>query len=933
MPRVLGRYAIFDVLASGGMAQVHLGTLKGAGGYARIVAIKRLHPHLATNPDFLAMFIDEARLATRVRHANVVPTLDVVAEDGELFVVMEYVHGETFARLLKTVGERKERAPLGIVSAIVCDALHGLHAAHEAEDELGRPLGIVHRDVSPQNVLVGTDGTARVADFGVAKAAGRLQSTRDGELKGKLSYMAPEQLMGGVVDRRTDIYAAAVMLWQAATGQRLIASDNEGEVVARILDGKFLPPSEAAADTNLAPLDAITSKGMAHSANERYANAREMADALADVVPPTPRAQVGEWVARVASEELAARAALIHASEARGVANRPAEAQQLVDEVRSSPRVADEATKSAVVPGGTESRISNMTVGQPRHARRARRGVWALGLIAAVAMASIAGWRGLRSPAKVPAVDAGATAGGAKAVTDWPLPDGPPDAVGAYKAALEAMRFGARNDMERELRRAVALDPTLGAAHLRISLAARLNLGMESERRQAFKHALQFKDKLTERDKLLVDAFEPYIARDPTDPRETVRRLVDLAARYPNDAEIAYYVGTTESDIGKFPEAVTAFSRATALDPAFARASAAMADTQGYAGDLEGALRTTAKCLAVRPVATECSRVQFLIHRVSDCSALEADAKRALTVDAEDADGYWFLTEALVAQERPRTVVQEAFDQWARRQSPDAKAYRLRKQLWFDLNFGDVVAASAHLDDWEGRVRDNPNVFAHAPIYRYRIAIEEERGRPAIARQIAARFIERYDMWLRPTAVDDAGMWQDRFPWILGVLLRLGGISYPEFAQRRDAWVRRWRSTASGSYVGYIWVYAYATSAQTRESALDAIAAIESFAPLPTVHGDINADAFVGRMYLVAGRPKDAIEPLRRASAMCRTILNPVDQMGALSDLAAAYEAAGQNADACAAWERVLKRWAAGTPKLTSAERARARLAALSCPR
>src|SRR5262249_55048455 len=151
------------------------------------------------------MFVDEARLATRIRHPNVVPTLDVVAAEGELFVVMEYIEGEALSRLLATSPEDpRERPSLEIVSAIVCDVLHGLHAAHEAKGEGGRPLGIVHRDVSPHNVLVGTDGSARIADFGVAKAAGRLQSTLGGEIKGKLAYMAPEQLTARAVSPATD---------------------------------------------------------------------------------------------------------------------------------------------------------------------------------------------------------------------------------------------------------------------------------------------------------------------------------------------------------------------------------------------------------------------------------------------------------------------------------------------------------------------------------------------------------------------------------------------------------------------------------------------------------------------------------------------------------------------------------------------------------
>src|SRR5262249_10094220 len=157
----------------------------------------------------------------------VVPTLDVVAGEGELFLVMEYVQGESLARLERVMKDRKQRIPFRILATIISNALFGLHAAHEAKNERGEPLEIVHRDVSPHNILVGTDGVARVLDFGVAKAAGRVQTTREGQLKGKLAYMAPEQIHGTPVSRRTDVYASGVVLWEAITGQRLFTGENE----------------------------------------------------------------------------------------------------------------------------------------------------------------------------------------------------------------------------------------------------------------------------------------------------------------------------------------------------------------------------------------------------------------------------------------------------------------------------------------------------------------------------------------------------------------------------------------------------------------------------------------------------------------------------------------------------------------------------------
>jgi serine/threonine protein kinase len=230
-----GRYALCGEIASGGMATVHLARQVGAAGFARIVAIKRLHARYARDPEFVAMFLDEARIVARIRHPNVVQTIDVVAEDGELFLVMEYIHGESLLRLTQMSNRAGRGLPVPVAAAIMVGALHGLQEAHDARGETGEPLGIVHRDVSPHNILVGTDGAARVLDFGVAKASQRIQTTLEGQLKGKLSYMAPEQITSRPMDRRTDVYAASVVMWEALTGTKLFQGDSEGAVLNQIL--------------------------------------------------------------------------------------------------------------------------------------------------------------------------------------------------------------------------------------------------------------------------------------------------------------------------------------------------------------------------------------------------------------------------------------------------------------------------------------------------------------------------------------------------------------------------------------------------------------------------------------------------------------------------------------------------------------------------
>ena len=307
-PQVIGRYAVYGKIASGGMASVCFGRLLGGEGFARTVAIKRLHPHLAEDPEFRATLIDEARMAARIHHPNVVPTLDVVTADGELLLVMEYVRGESLARLLKIERGRSRRVPLHIVSAIGSGALNGLHAAHEATSDSGEPLGIVHRDVSPQNLLVGVDGLARVIDFGVAKAAGRVQTTREGSIKGKIAYMAPEQISGHSVSRRADVYAMGVVLWEMLSGERLFQAENDVALVARVIAGAQDAPSFYA--PQITPgLDELVMRALATDPSDRFGTTEEMAVRLVRLVPPALATDVGKWVEEAARATLSQRGA------------------------------------------------------------------------------------------------------------------------------------------------------------------------------------------------------------------------------------------------------------------------------------------------------------------------------------------------------------------------------------------------------------------------------------------------------------------------------------------------------------------------------------------------------------------------------------------------------------------------------------------------
>jgi eukaryotic-like serine/threonine-protein kinase len=321
---VVGRYAMYHQIASGGMATVHLGRLLGAVGFSRTVAIKRLHSRFAKDPNFVSMFVDEALVTARINHPNVVPTLDVVSTGGELFLVMEYVPGENLARCLSGYYKpRGERMPLPIALGVLAGALHGLHAAHLAKSERGEPLGIVHRDVSPQNILIGTDGLPRLLDFGIAKAVGRMDDPPSGTIKGKPCYMAPEQLEGREADRLADVFSAGTVLWELLTSERLFQATSEAEIYYKALRRPIPRPSERAPDLPPA-LDEIALRALARDPAERFPSALAMADALESLSPLASTREIGSWVGYVARDALAARQALLEELESFPSATLPA---------------------------------------------------------------------------------------------------------------------------------------------------------------------------------------------------------------------------------------------------------------------------------------------------------------------------------------------------------------------------------------------------------------------------------------------------------------------------------------------------------------------------------------------------------------------------------------------------------------------------------
>ncbi|WP_437781327.1 serine/threonine-protein kinase [Sorangium sp. So ce1097] len=266
-------------IGRGGMADVCLAVAQGPAGFNKLVVLKRVRPELCADAEILAMFLDEARLAARLNHPNVVQTYEAGDDGARFFIAMEYLEGQSLGAIRNRMGHANVPLPLQV--RVVCDALAGLHHAHELRDFDGTPIHVIHRDVSPQNIFVTYDGVIKVVDFGIAKAADSLSETRTGMLKGKVSYMSPEQARGERVDRRSDIFSVGVILWEAIAGKRMWKGYNDLAVLGRLALGELPDLREDASRVDVDPeIERICAKALAPSRDGRYATAVELQEDL-----------------------------------------------------------------------------------------------------------------------------------------------------------------------------------------------------------------------------------------------------------------------------------------------------------------------------------------------------------------------------------------------------------------------------------------------------------------------------------------------------------------------------------------------------------------------------------------------------------------------------------------------------------------------------
>jgi serine/threonine-protein kinase len=901
------RYVIEEPLGEGGMARVYRAHDPRLN---RRVALKvlRLDPSGGADATDLASsrVLREARAAAALDHPNAVSVFDVGEAEERLFIAMELVVGKSLRAFVGDDTVRWETKLRWMV-----DAARALGAAHER--------GLVHRDVKPENMMVRGDGVVKVLDFGIAKrvvpevpglAGGDARTLSiHGGIVGTPWYLSPEQLRGEAVDGRADQFAWAVTTYELLTGHLPWPKGVDGfQLVLAILQAIPEPPSRAMGGLP-SVVDATIVKALAKAAPQRFEDMEAVVSALEPYVATSRRNWTDVPFAATTKTDPAPP------MPDRSSGSAPPALPSLAGGATTQPSTGDATT----LPG---PRTPPRTLARPAAV--------ATVLIAAATAIAFASARLTRSPPHAATVSTPQPT----SVTDLPSPPGgPPEAVAAYRAFLGSFRDADWEAAMTSLKQAVDRDPSMAAAQLRLAYMRSLESIDEGLVRTTFKQAARNRASLTERDAALLDALEPYLQRNPSDPLDSERRLEALRKRWPLDAELAYLLASVRFDRGDLAAAVEAFDAAIAIDPSFALAWSTKGGCLAYLGRFADAREALAGAEHASHTATEALWYRAEIDEQEGlCADEEADVRTWLSRDPDDWYAYHWLGRALAAEGKPTDAVRTALEQkWVRVEAEKRGAREAIDRALLDMVAGDFASAEKRLLALEESLASEPGAQAHAEPSVLLLRIAEETGRADRARAIAEGFLARKDAWTAPHRVDDVSIFLDPVPEMLGALSRAGVLTAAQLAEQRGEWLHTWSGKTAPPYRGYLWIAGWAAPATTPEEATDALRALPEFGNAPAFSPTVPAASYAGRVYRLAGRTGDAVEALRRGTATCTLLSEPMAHTRGWLDLGLALEAQGDTAGACAAYRVPIARWGHAKPRSLTADQARARVAALGC--
>ena len=894
--RTFGRYVIESLLGQGGMGQVY--RAQDTRLHRRVALKILLAPRgdEAQWEEAKTRMLREARAAAALEHPNAVGIYDLGAVDDTPYIAMEYVPGKGLQEYVgdgATAWETKLRWLLDVASALA--------AAHEA--------GIVHRDVKPENVRIRDDGRVKVLDFGIARRAassaatgtGATQShgavptlTGQGMIVGTLQYMPPEQLAGKPLDGRADQFAWGVMAYELFTGET--PWPGQGDVIAAVTAIISTPPPPLAERSPLlpAPVVAAIHRALSKSPDERFPS---MVELMATLEP--------------------------HAAPPASLASVPPRSGS----ASSIPVIPPPSSVSGVNPLGPTSvhTGTDRAVTIERSETRARTWVaaGAAGLVA-IACAGVGGAmlaRGARPGATSAQAPASASAAPvALSSLDLPVPaSSSAPALAAYREGMQALHDASMRSAQDAFLRAATADPTLGSAHLRYALV--IFYDQPTAARTHFLKAQQQRKGLGDHDEILLDAMSPLFDHHPADWAEAERRLDTATKARPYDAELFYELAWVRLGKDSIAESREACARALAIDPRYGAALYAQTRAALHDADADGAVRSSEECLKVAPQATACVHLRMSAEGLAGrCNDYDEDAHRLLAIDPQSNEGYEDLAQAGVALGRPLAGIWEA-ERMAWKHSPPDEA------AWGDAQdraavaelSGDAHALDSALKDLDRLAGERTDAYDRMNVAMTEVSAYTELGAVDRAARVADAFLATRETLTEDAGLDEFAIVFDDQPIMFKALERAGKITPTELDRRRGAWIDGWRGRLDANISRYLWLYGYAKIVETPAEAAQALAALPAFGPLPRYRPSLIIDAHIGRTYLLAGRPDDAVPLLESASAQCNTFEDPIAWVHASLWLGEALEAQGHTQDACAAYRSVATRWAGFGSRSTSA--------------
>ncbi len=521
---------------------------------------------------------------------------------------------------------------------------------------------------------------------------------------------------------------------------------------------------------------------------------------------------------------------------------------------------------------------------------------------------------------------------GPTTIADLPRPASTSaEAVDAYERGLANLRDG--DPTADAFDRATRLDPTLAAAHLRFALTEFWEYPTEARGHLA--RAIEERAHLGERDQLVLRAAQAWIQSQPADHAAYARLLDEALARYPLDAELAYFTAGAHDEDGDRSGAIERFERAIQLDPGFGVAYRSRAELLAYEGDTQGALSGLEACVQRAPPARDCIAERTLIdERDGNCQRVEQDAQSLIARDPGDDRPYWILALASYANGRSVEAVREILRQRVERVAPAVRPrFELQHHWSLEVLGGDFDASRDEATELERSVSSSADRRLHARAALWSTSALLETGRPLEAARCAREFLNRQDAWVQEPRGNDFALLRDPTPRLLLAARRGGLLSPAEFERRRSEWVTAWQQKVPKALQPFVWLHGYATAVETRQDAERALAEQPAFGPIPPFTPYTLGDAYVGTTFFLAGRAAEALPYLRRAAHSCLAIESPFEHTQAQLLLGQALGEAGRHDEACAAYGVVLSRWGRARPRSVTAERARALAATEGCPR